>query len=261
MTAAQRAARGAIAFIGFLAGALNGLIGIGGGIVIVPGLIMRRGASPQVAVGTSLACVVVLSTVAFCVHAYFTGLAFGVAALLVIVAAGVIGAQFGALILARLTARRMLLVFSAFLLVMSARLVWQALGPPIEGAWTGSPSMWAYPVIGFASGVLSGLLGVGGGALVLLGFAALFGMPVHEGLPIALAVNVTNALAGCVRHARAGRVLWAEVGLMVPWALIGIAAGSAVALALPPDWLRLVFAGFFLFMAVRIGWQSLRAPS
>ena len=248
-----------IAFIGFLAGALNGLIGIGGGIVIVPGLMLHRRASPQVAVGTSLACVVVLSTVAFGVHAFFSGLVFGVTGLLVIIASGMLGTQVGGLVLARLTASRLLALFSLLLLVMSGRLVWQALGLTLEDSvWSGEPAAWAYPVIGFASGILSGLLGVGGGALVLLGFAALFAMPVHEGLPIALAVNVTNALAGCARHARAGRVLWREVRQMVPAAIAGVVAGSAVALALPPDWLRLLFAGFFLFMAVRIGYRSIR---
>lgn len=238
---------------------LNGLVGIGGGIVIVPGLVIHARATPEVAVGTSLAAVVALSSVAFLLHASFTGVALGVGGLALVIASGIVGAQLGGAILARLTTRWMLLLFAAFVLVLSLRLLAQGLDLALPAReWTGAPPIWSYAAIGLASGVLSGLFGVGGGALVLLGFAVFFGMPIHEGLPVALGVNVTNALAGCVRHGRAGRVLWHEVVRMVPAAVVGIALGGTIALWLPPDGLRLVFGAFFLFMALRISRQGLR---
>jgi len=253
--------------LGFFAGFLNGLIALGGGIIITPGLVVYGRASPEVAVGTSLAAVVVLSAVAFLMHASFGGLGLDPYAIAAVVAAGMVGALAGGWMLARLDARRMLFLFAAFLLVMSIRLLVQALGLDVgqevrlgagPGQWHGAPPWWSFPLIGFISGVLSGVFGVGGGALVLLGFAVLFGMPVRDGLPLALLVNVTNALAGCIRHSRAGRVLWREVRRMVPAALVGIAIGTAVAIWLPPDALRLVFGGFFLFMSVHVGRQAVR---
>lgn len=250
-------------WLGFIAGALNGLIAIGGGIVIVPGLVVHGRTSPEVAVGTSLAAVVVLSSAAFLMHASFTGLGLNVYGIVTVVLAGIIGAQLGAWMLARLTARWMLFLFAALLLVMSVRLLIQALGvetglTPAATEWHGSPPWWGYPVIGFASGVLSGVFGVGGGALVLLGFAVLFGMPVREGIPLALLVNVTNALAGCLRHNRAGRVLWQEVRRMVPTALVGIALGTTVAVWLPADMLRMVFGAFFLYMSTHVARQAVK---
>ena len=239
--------------LGFVAGALNGLIAIGGGIVMAPGLIVYGRTSPEVAIGTSLAAVVVLSSIAFLMHASFAGLGLDVDGIVTVVIAGMVGAHLGGWILARLTARWMLLMFSLFTLAMSVRLLIQAFGVESGSTqWQGEAPFWAYPVIGFASGVLSGVFGVGGGALVLLGFAVLFGMPVREGIPLALLVNVTNALAGCIRHNRAGRVLWREVRRMVPTALVGIALGTTVAIWLPPDALRMVFAAFFLFMSVHV---------
>ncbi len=246
-------------FIGYVAGVLNGLIGIGGGIVIVPALILYRGASPQVAVGSSLAAMVLLSSAAFLVHVWLTGLGMSLWALVALMGAGVVGAQLGAMILAHLTARWMLLLFAAFVLTLSARLLAQGLGfLPGEALWTSAPPAWSYLAIGFASGVLSGVFGVGGGGLVLLGFAVLFGLEVHAGLPLALAVNVTNALAGGVRHAAAGRVLWREVARMVPAALVGIVMGAAAAIWLPPDELRIVFGAFFVFMALRLARQAVK---
>lgn len=247
--------------IGFLAGTLNGLIAIGGGIVMVPALIVYGRAAPEVAVGTSLAAVVVLSSVAFLMHASFAGVGISVHGIVAVVLAGVVGAVLGGRILARLTSSWLLLMFAAFLLVMSARLLIQAFGldtgfGPGPAEWRGAPPWWSYPVIGLASGILSGVFGVGGGALVLLGFAVIFAMPVREGIPLALLVNVCNALAGCIRHARAGRVLWQEVRRMVPTALVGIALGTAVAIWLPADGLRIVFGAFFLFMSFFVARQA-----
>lgn len=248
--------------LGFFAGTLNGLIAIGGGIVITPGLVVYGRASPEIAVGTSLASVVVLSAVAFLMHASFGGLGLGTEGIITVVAAGMVGAHVGGWILARLTASWMLFLFSAFMLFMSIRLLIQALGVDLGfgvGAdeWQGAPPWWSYPVIGFVSGILSGVFGVGGGALVLLMFAVMFGMPVREGIPLALLVNVTNALTGCIRHSRAGRVLWREVRRMVPAALVGIALGTAIAISLPADTLRLVFGGFFLFMSGHVARQAM----
>jgi len=252
---------GRVTFMGLAAGLLNGLIGIGGGIVIVPGLLVHRGASPEVAVGTSLAAVVVLSSIAFMLHASFTGLGIDAWGLAVVIASGILGAQLGAWMLSRVTVRWLLLLFSVFVLIMSTRLLAQGLGIGVAStAWSGAPPLWSYPAIGVASGVLSGLFGVGGGALVLLGFAVLFGMPVQQGLPVALAVNVTNALAGCARHGFAGRVLWREVARMVPTAVCGIIVGTAIAVWLPPGGLRSVFGAFFFFMAFKIARQALRRP-
>jgi uncharacterized protein len=251
---------GRVTFIGLSAGALNGLIGIGGGIVIVPGLVLHRGASPQVAVGTSLAAVVVLSSMAFVLHASFTGLGIGAWSLALVIASGVVGAQLGGWMLKHLTVRWLLVLFSLFILILSVRLLAQGLGyGVVRTAWTGAPPVWSFVVVGLASGMLSGLFGVGGGALVVLGFAVFFGMPVQQGLPVALAVNVTNALAGGVRHGLAGRVLWREVARMLPAAVFGVIFGTALALWLPPAELRIVFAAFFLFMSLRIGRQALRS--
>jgi uncharacterized membrane protein YfcA len=243
---------------GFLAGILNGLIGIGGGIVIVPAL-LARGATPQQAVGTSLAAVVVLSTIAFVPHAFITGVTLGGIGFAAVVVSGIAGALAGAWILARLTPRRMLLLFAVLVFALSARLVLQGIGiASLQPMWPGEPTLSGYLCVGLASGVLSGVFGVGGGALVVLGLAVLFGMSVHDGLPIALAVNVTNAIAGAARHGLAGRIRRSDVLAMIPAAIGGIAIGAAVALWLPPDALRVVFGGFFCFMGVRMARQGLR---
>lgn len=244
--------------VGFAAGILNGLIGIGGGIVIVPTLIVHRQATPQQAVGTSLTAMVVFSTLAFALHLFFAELSVSPLQFVVVLGAGIAGARLGAWLLSGLTTRWMLLLFSAFVFVMSARLLIQGLGLFATSATAIEvPPTWAYASVGLAAGICSGVFGIGGGGMVLLGLAVFFGLPVREGIPLALAVNVANAVSGCLHHARAGRVLWDEVWHMMPAAVFGIAIGTAFAVWLPPDWLRIALSGFFLFTAFRIGKQGL----
>lgn len=254
----QNLGRVRVASVGFAAGLLNGLIGIGGGLVIVPALILHGRASPQVAVGSSLTAMVVFSSVAFAAHLSFADLGATAWQLVLALGAGVAGARFGAWILTGLTTRWMLLLFAALVLLMSTRLLIQGLGLfGVAESLVQTPPTWAYASIAFAAGILSGVFGIGGGGLVLLGLAVFFGLPVREGIPLALAVNIGNALSGCVHHARAGRVLWWEVARMMPLAAIGIAVGTVLAIWLPPAELRIVFSTFFLFMAIRIARQGL----
>ncbi|MCH9671989.1 MAG: sulfite exporter TauE/SafE family protein [Gammaproteobacteria bacterium] len=246
------------AVLGAGAGLLNGLIALGGGIVITPVLVGRRRVPPQVAVGTSLAAVAMLSTIGFVFHFSVGGLIVGPGAIVLSVVSGCVGAVVGAKLLAKITPRWMLMLFGAFILVVAIRLVVQGLGlgfgrDEIEVA----VPMSSFALFGFVSGMLSGVFGVGGGALVLLGLAAFYGLPVQEGLPLALALNVSNALIGLVGHARAGRVLCGEVKVLIPTAIIGVALGAWLAQQLPADAMRIIFGVFFLYTGVRIGRQGL----
>lgn len=243
--------------LGLLAGFLNGLIALGGGVLITPMLIVA-GVSPQVAVGTSLAAVTMLSSIGFVAHLLLGGISLGVVPIVSTVVGGVAGAVLGSKILARLTPHWMLMLFAILQILVAIRLVDQGLGTALFGeAIPGGAPLWAYMALGLFAGTLSGIFGVGGGALVLLGLAAFYGVPVIEGLAIALALNVTNALAGVAHHARQGRVLWQELKVLMPTAVVGIGAGAALAHELPVDVMRVVFGGFFLVMGVllaRKGW-------
>lgn len=247
-----------VSVVGFAAGILNGLIGIGGGIVIVPALIVHRQATPQQAVGTSLTAMVVFSTLAFGLHFFYSELSVTPLQFVVVLGAGIVGARLGAWLLSGLTTRWMLIFFSAFVFAMSTRLLIQGLGLlPTSATAIAIPPTWAFASVGLAAGIFSGVFGIGGGGMVLLGLAVFFGLPVREGIPMALAVNVVNAVSGCLHHARAGRVLWDDVWHMMPAAVFGIAIGTTFAVWLPPDWLRIALGGFFLFTAFRIGKQAM----
>jgi uncharacterized membrane protein YfcA len=239
--------------IGFGAGLLNGLLGVGGGILIVPGLIFLRKLSPRSAVATSLGTVLVLSAIAVSMHLLISGLTFSAGGSGILLLAGAVGSQGGGYLLKRLPPRWILLLFSALSLLMSLHLIAQGLGWTPAGVAGGrEPPLWSFPVIGFVAGLFSGMLGIGGGGLVVLAFATLFHRSILGGLPLALAVNLVNALSGVVAQRRTALTRWREVIGLVPSALVGIGVGVALAVTMAPGLLKIVFAVFFLYMGGRL---------
>lgn len=239
--------------IGFAAGLLNGLLGIGGGIVLVPGLILIRNVTPRVAVSTSLGTVLCLASLALVVHVSISGLYFGLLGSALMLLSGMVGSQAGSYLLNRISQRAILYLFAAFTFLASTHLILQGLGVYAMGNGPArEPPLWSYAAIGGMSGLFSGMLGIGGGGIVVLAFSSLFGAPVLGGLPLALAVNVVNAGSGVVAQWRTGQILWRQVARLVPAAVVGIGVGVALAVVMSAGLLKVVFAIFFIFMGSRL---------
>lgn len=239
--------------IGFVAGVLNGLLGIGGGIVIVPGMIFLRKVNARVAVSTSLGAVMVLAALALAVHLVVSGFAVSLEGGAAVLLTGAATAQVGGWLLNRLPQRVIIVLFTGLTLLSAVNLLLMAAGvlaPPPTA--TGVPPFWGYPLVGAIAGLFSGLLGIGGGGIVVLGFSVLFHTPILASLPLALLVNVVNAGSGVIAQWHTGQILWGEVRRLTLAALAGIACGVWVAVVLPADQLRIVFAAFFIFMGLRL---------
>ncbi len=110
-----------LAAIGTLAGAFSGLFGVGGGVVIVPLLVLWLGVDERLATGTSLAAIVVVAAVAAAVHAAYgnlhvrEGLLVGVPA--------VAGVLIGTELQQRIPRRAISLVFAVMLAAVAAKLL------------------------------------------------------------------------------------------------------------------------------------------
>ena len=245
--------------VGFFAGLLNAMVGIGGGIVIVPGLIFVAKLQTRQAIATSLGAIMFLSGFALTIHLLVEGFHHSVPGLVLLLGAGFLGAQGGGIVLNHTPQRIVLRTFSTVTLLFSAQLIAMTLDliPALLVA-PQAPPLWGYPLIGVIAGFFSGLLGIGGGGMVILGFALVFQVPVLGGLPLALSVNVANATSGVIAQRGKGLVQWREVWRLVPAALVGIGAGTIGAQVLPADTLRIVFAFFFGLMGLRVLVRTLR---
>lgn len=250
--------------VGLAAGVIAGLLGVGGGIIVVPALAFLLAGGDvaearlmHVAVGTSLACIVVTSLSSLAAHhrrgavdwAVVSRLAPGVA----------LGAVVGATVAADLHSDVLANVFALFLLAVAARM---ALGgqPPPGRQLPGNPALSAW---GAAIGALSSLLGIGGGTMTVplltwsnVGLHRAVGTSAACGLPIAVAgaaayVYTGWGLAG-LPAGTSGFVHWPAFAAVAPAAVATAPLGARLAHALPVRPLKLAFAAFLVAVALRM---------
>jgi uncharacterized protein len=123
---------------------------------------------------------------------------------------------------------------------------------------TGPTLYVALGAFGVLAGVASGLLGVGGGTLLVPFLTLAVGLSQHAAEATSLLVILPTAIAGTLALRRRGV---GSAGLALRFGVVGSAGavvGALLALALPADTLRLVFAAFVAFVGVRLLRDGLR---
>jgi hypothetical protein len=107
--------------LGFIAGTLTVLLGIGGGFILVPAMIYLLGMTARVVIGTSLVMILAVSAATTMVHSLTTRSVDIVLAALLLVG-GVIGAQYGALLATRIKPDLLRLALSVIILTVALRM-------------------------------------------------------------------------------------------------------------------------------------------
>lgn len=255
----------ALAAIGGTAGFLAGLLGIGGGIVLVPGLyytLTMLGYDPahmmHVAVGTSLA--VIVPTGFSSARAHWKRGAVDLSLVRRIGFGVVIGVVLGTLLAGQLSGTVMKAVFAVA--IMGLALVMLS-NPARYSLWDGVPGQpWA-GLAGCFIGGLSTLMGIGG-ATISVPYMSLHKVPIRQAVGTAAALGLVISLPGMLGFVLIG---WGERGLppfslgyvnglawlvIIPFS-VGIAPlGARVAHTIPVDLLRRVFAVFMVIVALRM---------
>jgi hypothetical protein len=108
--------------LGFLAGVMTVLLGIGGGFILVPAMIYLLGMAPRVVVGTSLVMILAVSAVTTMVHAMTTQ-AVDIVLAALLLAGGVVGAQYGAFLATRLKPDLLRLALAGIILAVALRML------------------------------------------------------------------------------------------------------------------------------------------
>lgn len=157
------------ALIGIFAGSMSGAIGIGGGIIIVPGLVfvfqlnqaIPEHLSMHVAAGTSLAVIIFTSLFSVRAHYKIGGILWPVFnRLWPGLALGVIS---GVLIADAVPTSWLKIIFGLFLIFVAVKMLTNL----HASSTPKTPGFWTNGIISGLIGMLSGLLGVGGGVLIV----------------------------------------------------------------------------------------------
>lgn len=248
--------------IGAFAGVMAGLLGVGGGLIIVPAMAWTfhlQHISDEVimhlAIGTSLATIVITSTSSVRAHhrhgavqwPLFWQLTPGI----------VIGALLGAVIADALHSRTLQIVFGIFVLVIAVQMAFGAKPPPQREL----PGTVGMSIMGGIIGVVSAIVGIGGGSLTVP-FLTWCNVKMRNAVATSAACGFPIALGGTTGYVALG---WNEpdlpawsVGYVYLPALLGIALismwsaplGAGLAHRLPSLALRRVFAVFLTVVGV-----------
>ena len=110
-------------------------------------------------------------------------------------------------------------------------------------------------LLGLGAGVVAGMFGVGGGILFVPTLVAL-GLGQVEAEATSLAAILPTVAAGAWRQQRYGNVQWRTALVVGVVSIVGVQAGALVALSLPEDLLRRLFAVLILFVAAQLVWRG-----
>lgn len=247
-----------LALAGILVGVLSGLLGIGGGIVLVPLLIVAFAMAQKRAQATSLAAIT-LTALAGAITYAVAGNVILLPAIAIVVG-GLVGAAVGAEIVHRLPERALTVIFAALMVLIAARM---ALAPAVQGAGEIvhlDPLVIAgYVGSGLLMGVFSALVGVGGGIVIVPLLILAFGFTPHEAQGTSLAVMVPISLMGAWRHARRGYTDWRSGLVLGIGGVVGAPLGAVLALALAGPWLQRIFAVVLVLSALQLLRRALRS--
>lgn len=230
-----------------LIGALLGLLGGGGTILTVPLVQAVLGLDTRHAVALSLPVVAAAAATGALLH-WRAGRLEPLRALGIAVAAAV-GAFIGARVGRALPSATQALLLSSTL-VVAAIAMWRRrdAGPDAQARPRHTVALLA---TGIAVGMLTGLVGVGGGFLVVPALVALGGFTPAAAVRTSLVVITFSATTAAVGY-RGVPVPWHTAGVMALAAAAGVAAGTVAGLRLPPRFLNRLFPAGLLVAAVFI---------
>ena len=234
-------------------GLVLGLLGSGGSILTVPVLVYLAGQPDKVAIAESLAIVGAIAAVGAVPYArqklvdWHSVVYFGVP--------GIVGTYGGAALSAFVPGAVQLALF-AVVMLLAAGLMLRGRKEPEAGARERQP-LWLIAAEGLAVGVLTGLVGVGGGFLIVPALVLLGGLSMRLAVGTSLLIIAAKSAAGFWKYtdvlAQAGQhVDWGLIGLFAAIGIAGSFVGNALSHRVPQAGLRRGFAVFLVVMGAFI---------
>ncbi|MFT4158168.1 MAG: sulfite exporter TauE/SafE family protein [Microbacterium sp.] len=241
--------------IGLAAGLLSGLFGVGGGTVIVPLLVLLVHLDQRISAGTSLAAIVPTAIVGVISYAAHDSVAWVPA--LILAAGAVVGAQIGTRLLSTLSQTVLRWSFVVFLgaVIVSLFLVIPSRDADFDLTWLSGIALVA---LGVVTGIVAGLIGVGGGIIVVPAMMIAFGTSDLVAKGTSLLMMIPTALSGTFSNLRRHNVDLVAAALIGVSACTTTALGAWLATIVDPLTGNILFAVYLAFIAVQMAMKAIK---
>lgn len=241
--------------LGIAAGILSGLFGIGGGIVMVPSLIVFFGMDILDANATSLAAMLLPVGILGVVAYYKAGL-INVRDSLLIAAGLFLGSFAGGELAVTISESSLTYLYAFILLYIATNYLdvasWFRKGSkPTHVVVVVQRPVWAYLLVGIGAGVFAGLFGKGGGIVIVPLLVAFFQYEPKKAAATSLAaLQLPVGLPSVLIYAHDGHLNLLFAAFIAVGILFGALVGSKIGVKLPSAVFKKIFGVFLVFVAV-----------
>ncbi|MDD5099821.1 MAG: sulfite exporter TauE/SafE family protein [Syntrophales bacterium] len=237
-------------WIGLVAGVMGGLVGVGGGVIMIPLMTEILRFRQQEAHGTSLVAVVFTAVAGSFIY-YLQGSA-DISASALLAAMALCTVRFGTKYCCFLPEWKLKRYFGCFLLFISLLLVLKPFLPQVVDASSPAWIRWSVLIVlGVLTGFISGMMGVGGGIFMVPMMVLFAGISQHTAQGVSLLAMIPASTVGAWTHWKAGNTRTTLLPGLIVGVLAGVYAGGSTAHLMPETGLRLVFTALLLYTATR----------
>ena len=245
-----------IIIAGLLTGLLLGIFGSGGSIVTMPALLYLLDVPPKSAIAMSLGIVAITATITAIQHGLKGHVSLKITAIFGLF--GVLGTYAGA----RLGVITPVVIQLGIFAVIMYLAAWEMLKPKHKSVGAASIDCPAgdcpriryghIALHGIAVGILTGLIGVGGGFLIVPALVLLSGLSMKQAVGTSLSIVALKSFAGFAGYAGAVDMDYSLLGMFTAVAIVASLIGGHLGGRLPDALLRRGFGGFLLLVATYI---------
>ncbi len=241
--------------LGVVAGILSGMFGIGGGIVMVPSLIVLFGMDILDANATSLAAMLLPVGILGVIAYYKAGLV-NIKQSLWISLGLFAGSFFGGEIAVNINEQLLTLLYSVILIYVSLSYLnipalFRRKDQKTEEQLPVKRPYWAFILTGLAAGIFAGLFGKGGGLIIvpmLIGFFRY--QPKAAAATSLAALQLPVGLPSVMVYSQAGHLNLLFAALIAAGIVVGSLVGSVISVKMPADLFKKTYAVFLFFVAI-----------
>jgi uncharacterized membrane protein YfcA len=241
-------------FIGLIGGFASGLLGLGGGVIMLPLLTFIGGVPLKLATGTDLVHVLIASATAMLSH-YRRGMV-DLKAGVTVGMAGVAGGLMGSLLSVSLSTRSLQLIY---LFVVGLAIILLFIPQKLDGQnyQKGNFNQAAGIIMGLGVGSLAGLLGIGGGFIIIPLMTHLLKIPLRVAIGTSLLIIMISSMGTLAAKFGVGHVNLFITLLVISGSVVGALVGAYVSRKTRVKSLHLILLSLLSLIFVTVGYKTL----